>query len=212
MTLVIGFQGTSSIIPWVLFDSSEFLTSGLEVTFVSWPIVPVLIYWGLQYRGHVYLKNTWEASRSWFCWLWNILASVAPFFFPKEMTHSCGWASQLPCWHSFLLNEHLPCYLTEHGLPAALFKKQVPFLFTWRQFPPTAQQWAFSWVLNDCAGPWSPSGSVNCGSAAEATLTTATCGCPPTPAVPSCSCSNLWQRTKERNFYTYQVFQRWLEY
>lgn len=59
--------------------------------------------------------------------------------------------------------------------------------------------------------PWSSSGSVNCGSAAEAILTTATCGCPPTPAVPSCSCNNLWQRTKERNFYTYPVFQRWLE-
>lgn len=59
-------------------------------------------------------------------------------------------------WHSFLLNEHLPCYLTEPGLPAALFKKQVPFLFTWRQFPPTAQQWAFSWVLRDCVAPGHP--------------------------------------------------------
>lgn len=56
--------------------------------------------------------------------------------FSKEMTHACSWASQLLFWHSFLLNEHLPCYLTEPGQPAALFKKQVPFLFTWRQFPP----------------------------------------------------------------------------
>lgn len=79
------------------------------------------------------------------------------------------------------------------------------------QFPSTAQQWAFSWVQHDCAAPGHPADPVNCASAAEAILTTATCGCLPTPAVPSCSCNNLWQRTKGRNFYTYPVFQRWLE-
>lgn len=127
---------------------------------------------------------------------------------PKEVTHSSSWASLLSFWHSPLVNECLPWCLMERSLSAALFLKNLSFPPK-QLVPPNRISTGF--LSSHPCGNAQHSLTVQPSSSNELQISRqrpsypllAMCGCPPAPAVPSCSCNNVSQRTKERNFYTY---------